>query len=256
SGRTWLSLSAGSLSAASGSCGLLRGALEVLKHVLRPPLPRRGHLGDGDETAAFGAVPDVDAENVADGEVVVGLRDDLDRVAGAHVSLDDDPHVGAGAQRFGEGADERGVVHPHTQPPARDTRLGDLEDGGADRPPLADERVVDVHALGREVLAELRRCKRAPDLRLPPARVLGGVGVDGLVRTAVGLAVRLVIAGEIHAASGDAARDGRLPDGASGGAAAVLELARAADADRKDSADRRQPFPFQTPGGPIEMPYF
>ena len=40
----------------------------------------------------------VDAEDVADRQVVIGLGDDLDLVPGSEVALDDDPQVRSGAE--------------------------------------------------------------------------------------------------------------------------------------------------------------
>ena len=129
---------------------------------------------------------------------------------------------------------KRRVVHAHAEAPARDARFGHLEDGRADRPSLAHERPVDVDAFGREVLSELGPGKRAPDLLLPPAGILDRVRVDRLVGTAVRLAIRLVVTGEIDPGNRDAAGNRRLPDRAAGRTAVVLEHAGAADADGKD----------------------
>jgi hypothetical protein len=95
----------------------------------------------------------VDAEHVPDGEAVVGPLDDPDLVPGPHVPLDDDAQVSPGPQGLGEPARERLVGHPNPEPPARDARLGHLQDCGPDPPPLADERIVDLNPFGREVLA-------------------------------------------------------------------------------------------------------
>src|SRR5262249_30078620 len=94
---------------------------------------------------------------------------------------------------------------------------------------------VDLDAFGRQVLAELGVREGPAFLRLPPPRVLDGVGVDRLVGTAVGLSIRLVVAREVHAAGRDAALDRRLPDRAARRPAVVLEIARPADADGEDA---------------------
>ena len=43
----------------------------------------------------------VDAENIADGEFVIGALKDLNLVACAHIALDDDAQIGTGAQGLG-----------------------------------------------------------------------------------------------------------------------------------------------------------
>jgi hypothetical protein len=50
------------------------------------------------------------------------------------------------------------------------------------------------------------------ELAAPPLRVLCAVGVEGLVESAVGPAVSLGVASEVHASGPDRPGDGRLPD--------------------------------------------
>ncbi len=52
------------------------------------------------------------------------------------------------------------------------------------------------------------------DLRLPPPRVPDGLRVHRFVGTAVGLAIRLIVSGEVDASGRDSAADRRFPDGA------------------------------------------
>jgi hypothetical protein len=175
---------------------------------------------------------------------MVGPLDHADRIARLQLPLDDDAQVRPGPQRLGEAPREQLVVHADAKSPARDPRLGNLQDHAPDLPALADQGRVHVHAFGREVLAELAVGERSADRLLPPARVLDGVGVDRLVGPAVGLAIRLVVAGQVHPAGRDPPGDRRFPDRAPGGATAVLELAHAADIDGEDlSCGRRHELP-------------
>ncbi len=72
------------------------------------------------------------------------------------------------------------------------------------------------------------------DLRLPPPRVPDGLRVHRFVGTAVGLAIRLIVSGEVDASGRDSAADRRFPDGAFRWPAVVLELAWTPDADGKN----------------------
>src|SRR5262245_15130773 len=65
---------------ASGSGGLRSAALGFLQVSFRPPSPALGHPGDREEAPDLLPVEGVDAEDVADGEVVVGALSDLNLV--------------------------------------------------------------------------------------------------------------------------------------------------------------------------------
>src|SRR5262249_22960583 len=99
------------------------------------------------------------------------------------------------------------VIHPNPEPPARDSRLGNLKNRGPDLPTLSDERVVHLNPFRREIFAELPVRERSADLLFPPPCVFDRVGVDRLVGAAVGVAIRLVVAGEIDASGGDPTDD-------------------------------------------------
>src|SRR5262249_51798989 len=193
--------------------------------------PTLGHSRDREEAPDLLPIEGVDAEDVADGEIVVGALDDLNLIARPHVALDKDAQQGTGAQGLSETAREELVVHPHAQPPAGHPRLGALQYGGPDRPALPDEGIVHRNALRREVLAQLPVLERPADLLRPPAEIFHGIRIDRLVGAAVGTAIRLVVAGQVDSAGGDPAGRRRFPDGAPGGATVVFELARQTDGD-------------------------
>jgi hypothetical protein len=134
---------------------------------------------------------------------MTGSFDYLDLVSGPHVTLDDYAEVGPGSQRLRETAWKRLVVHPNSKPPARYARLGNLKDYRPNLPTLADERMIHVDSLGREVFAKLTVGKHPPDLLLPPVRILDGVGVKRFIRSPVRLAIRLVVSGKIDTSGGN-----------------------------------------------------
>src|SRR5205807_6261510 len=90
------------------------------------------------------------------------------------------------------------VAHPHPELETGETRLGHLEQRGADPPPLADHRAAHVEAAHREVLAEGGRIERDAEAGAPPAVVLDRVRIDRLVRAAVDAEVRLAAAGDVR----------------------------------------------------------
>src|SRR5262249_28227219 len=139
---------------------------------LGPSPPTLGQLRNGQQPRHLATIARIDAEDISDGEVVIRLRHHRDLVSGPQRALADDPEIRAGPQGLREPAYERLVVHPDSEPPARDSRLGNLEQPAPDLPALADERVVDLDAFRGQVLSELAVGERTPDLPRPPALVL------------------------------------------------------------------------------------
>ena len=149
------------------------------------------------------AITGVDAEYLSNGEIMIRSLDDPDRIAGTHITLNDDSQISPGSRRLGEAARKQLIIHPNSKPPARDARLGNLENSGSDRPTLADERIVHRNPFGREVFAKLATFQRSTDLLFPPACVFDGVCVDHLIGSAMRFSIRLVVAVEVDAASSD-----------------------------------------------------
>jgi len=149
------------------------------------------------------AITGVDAGHIPDGEVMTGSLDYPDLVSGAHTPLDDDSQVSAGSHRPGEAARKDRIVHPNSKSPARDPRLGNLENSRPDLPTLSHKRFVHLDSLRREVFAKLAVGKRSADLLLPPAGVFDSVRVNHFVGSAMCLAVRLIVAGKVHTSDGD-----------------------------------------------------
>jgi hypothetical protein len=154
------------------------------------------------------AITGVDAKHISDGKIMIWSFDYPDLISSPHVTLDDYSQVSSGSQRLGEAARKHLIVHPNAQPPARDSRLGNLENYRADPPALSDERIGHVNPFGREIFAKLTVGKRSADLLFPPACVFDGVGVERFIWSPVCLAIRLVVSGKIDT-SGCDPTDGR-----------------------------------------------
>src|SRR5262249_21474484 len=95
------------------------GSGAPFRQVLRPSFPAPGHLRNRKQPRNFMAIARIDAKDIPDGEVMIGLLEDPDLVSGAHFALDDDPEVGTGSHRLAETAWKRLVVHPDAETPAR-----------------------------------------------------------------------------------------------------------------------------------------
>src|SRR5262245_16956178 len=162
-----------------GRSGLV--ALGLLKHVPRPPLPALGHLGNSKQPIDFIVSTGVDAKYIADRQIMIGSLDYPDLIAGPHITLDDYSEVRPRSQCLGEAAWKPLIVHPNSEPPARDSRLGNLENRRRDLPTLPDERIVHLNPFCREIFAEFAVCKRSAHLLFPPPRVFDGVCIDRFI---------------------------------------------------------------------------
>jgi hypothetical protein len=105
---------------------------------------------------------------------VAGTAELLDPVAGADLALADDAQVRPRPAGGGEGLQEFRVAHPDAELEAGKARLGDLELSRADPPAFADQRLAQVDAVNREVVAEGAGPDLPAELRLPPVVVLAG----------------------------------------------------------------------------------
>src|SRR2546426_11170487 len=157
--------------------------------MLCPSSPTLGQLRNREQPRYLIPIARIDAKDISDGEVVIWLLHDADLVSGTHIALDDDSEIGTGSQRLAEAAWKRFVVHPDSEPPARDSRLGHLENRGPDLPTLPDERVGGLHPFRGQVLSGLAVRERAADLPLPPPLGLRRIPIDGLVEGALCLEI-------------------------------------------------------------------
>jgi hypothetical protein len=194
-------------SATSGFSPIRGAAFGLLQPISRPPPPAFGHLRYRKQSFDFIAITVVDAKYISDLEIVIRRFHDRDLVSSPHVALDDYPEVSPGSQRLGEAARKHLIVHPNSKPPARYSRLGNLENCRPDLPALSDERIVHVNPFGREIFAQLAIGKRSADFLFPPTCILDGVCVDHFIGSPVRLAIGLVISGKIYTSDGDPTED-------------------------------------------------
>jgi hypothetical protein len=153
-------------------------------------------------------------------------------IPGTYITLNDQSQVCSRSQCLGKTAREELVVHPNTKPPARDPWLGYFKDCGADRPPLADERIVHRDSFRREIFPKLAVLKRSTEFFFPPPRVFYGVRVHHFIGPPVRFAIRLIVAVEIYSTNGYTTVDRRFPNGAFGRPAVIVKLARPSNIDR------------------------
>jgi hypothetical protein len=204
-------------------------------------------LGNHEQPVGFVVITYVDTKHIANGEIVIGSLGDANLITGSHFTLDDDSQVSTRPQCLCEAAWKSLIIHPNSKPPARDARLGNLENRRPDLPMLSDERLVRVDPFRCEVFAKLAGCKRSADLTFPPARVFDGVCVDRFIGPPMGLAIRLVISGKVDTLGRDPSEDRRFPDSAPGRATVVIECAYTADVDGENLSreSRHEPPSFQ-----------
>src|SRR4029077_12329696 len=73
------------------------------------------------------------------------------------------------------------IVHPNSKPPARDPWFGYFKHGGADRPTLADERVVHRDSFRREIFSKLAVLKGSAELFFPPPHIFHRVRIHRFI---------------------------------------------------------------------------
>src|SRR5262245_4639582 len=73
-----------------------------LQKIARPALPALGHLRDRQQPIGFMAIMHIDAEDVANREIMIGSLDHPDLVAGPHIALDHEAQIRPGPQRVAE----------------------------------------------------------------------------------------------------------------------------------------------------------
>src|SRR5437868_11862484 len=135
--------------------------------MLCPSSPTIGQLRNRKQPRHLITIARIDAKDISDGEVMIRLLHDSDLVSGAQIALDDDSEIGTGSQRLAEAAWKRFVVHPDSEPPTRDSRLGNLENRTPDLPTPSVQRAVDPHPLLRYVLSDPAARLRCACLSFP-----------------------------------------------------------------------------------------
>jgi hypothetical protein len=142
-------------------------------------------------------------KHIPDGEIMIRSSDYPDLVSGLQLTLANYSQVGPGSQGPGEASGKGPIVHPDSKPPARDPRLGNLENSRPDLPTLADQRIVHIDPFRREVFAKFAGCQRSTELLFPPACVFHRVCVNRFIGSTVCLAICLIVSIEIYTSSRD-----------------------------------------------------
>jgi hypothetical protein len=163
---------------------------------------------------------------------VVRSFDDLDLISSADRALNDDAQVCPGSQRFGKSARKQLIVHPNSQPPARNPWFGYFKHGGADRPTLSDERVVHRDSFRREIFPKLAVLKRSAELLFPPTLIFYGVGIHRFIGSSVRFTIGLIVSFKIYASGRNTTGDRQFPNGAFGGPTVIIKLAPPSNIDR------------------------
>ena len=123
---------------------------------------------------------------------------DNDRVTRGNVTLDDHAKIGAQPPSSLKSRREMCITNSNAELVAGEPRLCYLQLCGPDPPALAHERGPEIDSLDSQILAEHRRVRVDSFTLVPVPVVFDGIGIDRLVRTAVHLAVRLIVASEVH----------------------------------------------------------
>ena len=203
-----------------------------LEKMLRPSLPTVRDARNGEQSLDLFPISSINSKYVPNRETVLRSFDDPDLIFSADRALNDDTQVCPGSQRFGKSADKSLIVHPNSQPPARDPRFGYFKYAGADRPTLADKRVVHRDSFRREIFPELAVLKRSAKLLFPPPHIFYGVSIHRFVGPPVRFTIGLIVSFKIDASGRNTAGNRRFPNGTFGRAAVIIKLARSSNIDR------------------------
>src|SRR5439155_3439268 len=126
-------------------------------------------------------------------QIVIRSFDYPDLISSTDRALNDDSQVCPGPQRFGKSSRKHLIVHPNSKPPARDPRFGYFKYGGADRPTLADERVVHRYSFRRELFSKLAVLKRPAELLFPPPHIFHRVRIHRFIGPPVRFTIGLIV---------------------------------------------------------------
>ena len=96
----------------------------------------------------------VDPEDILDRQVMIRPFGHSDLISGGQLSFDHNSQVCTGSQSLREVAWKLFIIHPHSKPPARHARFGDLEHDATDLPSLTDECLIYFYSFGREVFTK------------------------------------------------------------------------------------------------------
>src|SRR5689334_6464373 len=200
--------------------------------MLRPGPPALRDARNSKQSLHLSSIVRVNSKYVSNRQIMIRPFDDSDLISSAEDALSNDAQVCARSQRFGKTAHKPLIIHPNSKPPARNPWFRYFKHGGADRPTLADERVVHPDSFGREIFPKLAVLKGPTELLFPPTHVFYGVGIYRFIGPPMRFTIGLIVSFEIDASGGNAAGHRRFPNGALGRAAIVIKLPRAPNIHR------------------------
>src|SRR5262245_26446534 len=98
-----------------------------LEKMLRPSPPALRDARNGEQSLDLFPISSIDSKYVPNRETVLRPFDYPDLISSTNRALNDDAQVCPGSQGFGKSAHKPLIVHPNSQPPARDPRFGYLK---------------------------------------------------------------------------------------------------------------------------------
>jgi hypothetical protein len=202
-----------------------------VEKALRPSPPALRDPRNGEQSLDLFSISSVNSKYISNRQIMIRRFEDPDLIFGANYALDNDAQVRPGSQRLGEMAHKHLIVHANSQPPARDPWFRYFKDSAADRPTLANERVVHRDSSGREIFPKLAVLKRSAEFLFPPPQVFHGVRIHRFVRTPVRFTIGLIVSFKIYPSGRDTVSNRRFPNGAFGRPTAIIKLAHASDID-------------------------
>src|SRR5262245_43735402 len=126
------------ISATSGRSRACATIFRFLEKTLRPSTPALRDARNAQESFNLSSISSVNSKYVSNRHIVIRQFEDPNLISSADRALKNDAQVCPRSQRFGKTAHKPLIVHPNSQPPARDPWFGYFKHGGADRPTLAN----------------------------------------------------------------------------------------------------------------------
>jgi hypothetical protein len=220
------------ISATSRRSRAFATTFRFLEKMLRPFPPALRDVRNDEQSLDLSSISSVNSKYVSNRQIVIRSFDESDIISSADRALDNDAQVCPRPQRFGKSSRKHLIVHPNPQPPARNPRFGYLKYGGADRPTLANERIVHRDSFRREIFPKLAVLKRSAELFFPPTHVFYGVRIHRFIRPPVRFTIGLIVSFKIDASGCDTAGNRRFPNRAFGRSTVIIKLARPSNIDR------------------------
>jgi hypothetical protein len=219
------------ISATSRRSRACAATFRFLEKMLRPSPPALRDARNSEQSLDLLSISSVNSKYVSNRQIVIRSFDYPDLISSTDRALKNDSQVCPRPQRFGKTAHKPLIVHPNSKPPARDPWFGYFKHGGADRPTLADERVVHRDSFRREIFSKLAVLKGSAELFFPPPHIFHRVRIHRFIGPPVRFTIGLVVSFKIYPSGRDTTGNRRFPNGAFGRPTAIIKLAHAADID-------------------------